>query len=92
MAHMTVAKAPVTTATQKHIPLETGRSAAMVSGKITIPAPAVTAAGPIQVSAEGAVGVVGTPTVTERKLGEGFTVESTLITGTARVNWAVYSE
>jgi hypothetical protein len=105
MSHMAVGRAATgiegkegpkgatgTAGIQKHIPLETGRSANMISGKVTIAAPGVTAAGPILTSAEGAIAVVGALTIAERKPGEGFVVESTLVTGTARVNWAVYSE
>jgi Collagen triple helix repeat (20 copies) len=77
---------------KKHLPLETGRSGAMVSGKITIAAPATTAGGPILLSAEGGIATVGALTVAERKAGTGFVAESTLITGTALVNWAIYSE
>jgi hypothetical protein len=87
-----ITAASLNAAIKKHVPLETGRSAAMVSGKVTITAPAVTAAGPILPCAEGAIAVVGALTIAERKPGEGFVVESTLVTGTARVNWAVYSE
>jgi hypothetical protein len=79
----------ISPALKKVIPLAVGRSAAMTLGKITISSSAVTATGPIIVSAEGSpVGV----SVTSRAVGESFTVEATVPTSTARVNWAVYSE
>jgi lysophospholipase L1-like esterase len=77
-------------AISKRIPAERGRSAEMVAGKITIAAPAVTAAGVIQVALEGSLVTTG-PVVTERTPGTGFKVEA-LATATNRVNWAVYPE
>jgi hypothetical protein len=75
---------------RKLIPLAVGRSGEMVLGKITIASTAVTAAGPIIVSAEGgsALGV----SVTARKVGESFSVEATSPISSDRVDWAVYAE
>lgn len=70
--------------------VERGRSEPMVSGKITITAPSVTATNVIQLTPEGAIATVGAFTIAERKAGESFVVESTLVTGTARVNWVIY--
>lgn len=77
-------------AVQKQIPAEHGRSAEMVSGKITISAPAVTASGAIIISCEGTTMTVGA-VVTERTAGTGFKVEAAA-TSTDRVNWAVWTE
>jgi hypothetical protein len=71
-------------------PNEHGRSAEMVSGKITIAAPAVTATGTILVSVEGTVALAGILAITKRNVGESFVVESSLVTSTDRVNWAVW--
>lgn len=77
---------------KKFIPVETGRSAEMVAGKITIPAPAVSATGVILCTVEGTLALGGILVVTVRKPGESFTVESSLMTSTDRVLWAIYSE
>ncbi len=85
-----VTESRLSSALRKLIPLAVGRSAEMVLGKVTIASTAVTANGPIIVSAEGgaALGV----SVTSRKVGESFTVEATLITSNDRVDWAIYPE
>jgi|ERR1700686_2039844 len=87
-----VTLAKLALAVSKQIPAEHGRSAAMVSGAITIAAPATTASGAILLTAEGGIATVGALTVAERTPGTGFKVESTLVTGTARVNWSVWTE
>ncbi len=71
-------------------PDEHGRSAEMASGKITITAPGVTATGTILISVEGTVALAGIVVVTKRNVGESFVVESSLVTSTDRVNWAVW--
>jgi len=89
IAREAVGEAQLAAALRKLIPLAVGRSAEMTLGKVTIASSAVTAAGPIIVSAEGGV-AIGL-TVTSRKVGASFTVEATLATD-ARVNWAIYPE
>jgi hypothetical protein len=72
------------------IPLETGRSAEMVAGKITIAAPATTATGAITIAPEGATMTVAAAII-ERTAGTGFKVEAAA-TSTDRINWAVFAE
>ncbi|HSZ06413.1 MAG TPA: hypothetical protein VK778_14590 [Solirubrobacteraceae bacterium] len=90
MEKETITESRLADSLKKLIPLAVGRSGEMVLGKITIASAAVTAAGPIIVSAEGgaALGV----SVTARKVGESFTVEATSPVSDDRVDWAVYGE
>src|ERR1700729_3973132 len=69
-------------------PVEHGRSAAMVAGKITIAAPAVTATGAISITTEGGTAIGAS--VVERTAGTGFKVEATA-TSTDVVNWQVFT-
>jgi hypothetical protein len=82
----------MTTAVQKHVPLEVGRSEPMVLGKVTVAAAAVTNTGPIILAIEGSTALAGVLTVAARVPGVSFTVECLLTTSTARVNYAIYSE
>lgn len=86
----TVTRADLEAILGKQIPVEHGRSAEMVSGKITIAAPGVTATGAIVLSLEGAT-ITSAATVVERTVGVSFKVES-LATSSDRVNWVLYSE
>jgi hypothetical protein len=71
------------------VPLEQGRSEAMVAGEITITAPAVTTSNAIQITTEGGTAIGAS--VVERTAGTGFKVKATA-TSTDRINWAVYPE
>lgn len=68
--------------------LECGRSPEMTTGKLTITAPAVTAAGPISATYEGAT--TASLSITKRNVGASFAVESSNNTGF--INWFIYSE
>lgn len=70
------------------VPAETGRSAEMTAGEITISAPAVSATGAIVITTEGGTAIGAS--VVERTAGTGFKVKATA-TSTDKINWAVYS-
>lgn len=88
----TITTSKLSASMQKCLPLEVGRSAAMVLGKVTIAAPAVTATGPIILSIEGTSLLAGVLTISARTPATSFAVECLLTTSTSRVNYAIYSE
>lgn len=85
-----VSRESMTATMRKVVPLEVG-TATLVAGKVTIPATAVTATGAIIVTSEGPLALSASVlSVTERKAGVSFTVESLLATSTNKVNYAIY--